>query len=316
MIFYIDRSKKVKISYQDILDFVNANKIVDNHLIYQDSESFYKKLIYNICNNINTTIYDQGAAIDQEIIVGVDSIKSNIAINNLLELRQTILNSTSISYIFTSGTTGQPKQVGHTIKNLVRSVKIDQKYNHSVWGLAYNPTHMAGLQVFFQAVLNFNPLVNLFEKSRDEVFGLLEEFQITHISATPTFYRLLMPVVKQYPSVLRASVGGEKSDEILLNNIKKKFPSALITNIYASTEAGSLLAAKGHVFTIPKPLINKIKIIDNELLIHKDLIGNSASLQLVDDWYKTQDTIEWIDKEAVEFVFKGRNNEMINTGGN
>lgn len=53
---------------------------------------------------------------------------------------------------------------------------------------------MAGLQVFFQAFANKNALINVFNKNRVEVYELLSEYHVTHISATPTFYRLLLPV--------------------------------------------------------------------------------------------------------------------------
>ncbi|EXY57916.1 putative O-succinylbenzoate-CoA ligase domain protein, partial [Bacteroides fragilis str. 3986T(B)10] len=47
---------------------------------------------------------------------------------------------------------------------------------------------MAGLQVFFQAFANKNALINVFNKNRVEVYELLSEYHVTHISATPTFY--------------------------------------------------------------------------------------------------------------------------------
>ena len=62
--------------------------------------------------------------------------------------------SSSEITIFTSGTTGQPKKVVHTVDTLTRSVRLGDKYKGQVWAYAYNPTHMAGLQVFFQAFEN------------------------------------------------------------------------------------------------------------------------------------------------------------------
>ena len=70
---------------------------------------------------------------------------------------------------------------------------------------------MAGLQVFFQAFENQNTLVNVFSLARNEVYSLIEKYSVTHISATPTFYRLLLPFEKEYSSVQRITFwGGEK----------------------------------------------------------------------------------------------------------
>jgi acyl-CoA synthetase (AMP-forming)/AMP-acid ligase II len=56
-----------------------------------------------------------------------------------------------------------------------------------------------------------------------------------------------------------------------------------------------------------------IKIKNNELLIHKELLGTSESFNLEGDWYKTGDVVEFKDKKR--FKFKNRKSEMINVGG-
>jgi len=50
--------------------------------------------------------------------------------------------------LYTSGTTGRPKKVYHTFASLTRNVKTGDKYADNVWAFAYNPTHVAGVQVF------------------------------------------------------------------------------------------------------------------------------------------------------------------------
>lgn len=217
--------------------------------------------------------------------------------------------------IFTSGTTGQPKKVVHSISTLTRAVRLGERYVGQIWAYAYNPTHMAGLQVFFQAFENQNTLVNVFGKSREYVYQQIAGKQITHISATPTFYRMLLPFEKPYESVIRVTLGGEKSDQHLYDAIGKIFPNAKINNVYASTEAGSLFAAKGDCFQIPEAIRDKFKVVDDELLIHKSLLGSSESFKFTDDFYHSGDLIEWVEKESGLFRFKSRKNELINVGG-
>ncbi len=198
---------------------------------------------------------------------------------------------------------------------LTRAVRLGEKYSGQIWAYAYNPTHMAGLQVFFQAFENQNTLVNVFGKTREVVYQQIADKQISHISATPTFYRLFLPYEKSYDSVIRVTLGGEKSDPHLYDAIRQIFPQAKINNVYASTEAGSLFAAKGDCFQIPDAIRDKFKVVDDELLIHKSLLGSSESFKFTDDFYHSGDLIEWVDKESGLFRFKSRKNELINVGG-
>ena len=116
-------------------------------------------------------------------------------------------------------------------------------------------------------------------------------------------------------SVVRVTLGGEKSDKHLYDAIKNIFPNAKINNVYASTEAGSLFAAKGDCFQIPFTIKDKFKVLDDELLIHKSLLGVSDSFKFSDDFYHSGDLIEWVDKQNGMFRFKSRKNELINVGG-
>jgi acyl-CoA synthetase (AMP-forming)/AMP-acid ligase II len=115
--------------------------------------------------------------------------------------------------------------------------------------------------------------------------------------------------------VKMVTFGGEKSDESLYRQVKQIFPNAQIRNIYASTEAGALLSSKNNLFLIPNDKSNLLKIVDNELLIHKTLIGSSDNLVLVNDFYHSGDLIEWVDESNGFFRFVSRKNESINVGG-
>jgi acyl-coenzyme A synthetase/AMP-(fatty) acid ligase len=235
--------------------------------------------------------------------------------NDFNEIINDILKSKSEVTIFTSGTTGQPKKVTHTIQSLSRAVRISEKHKDNIWGFAYNPTHMAGIQVFLQSFLNMNLIVNLFGSNRNDIYSAINEFSITHISATPTFYRLLLPFEKVFSSLQRITFGGEKSDSKLYESIIRIFPNAKINNVYASTEAGTLFSTQGEYFKIPNDIVDKIKIIDDELLIHYSLLGHSDSLKITDEYYNTGDLIEWVNIEEKTFKFKSRKNELINVGG-
>lgn len=319
MIFLINNEKSY--SYDDLLKAIDESRdyipVMRTKDLFEYFVNIIKALIVNkplvlLDFDINASEID---CVKEEEINRAEFI-GELRITSVSEVVKAIQSSRSEITIFTSGSTGQPKKVVHQIGSLTRAVQLGYKYQGQVWGYAYNPTHMAGLQVFFQAFMNEDTFVNIFNKSRAVVYELIEKYMITHLSATPTFYRLLLPYEKSYPSLVRATLGGEKSDRHLYDSIKKIFPNAKINNIYASTEAGSLFAAKGDTFQIPEHIRDKFLIDDNsELLIHKSLLGTFGSFEFDGDYYHSGDLIEWVNQEEWLFRFKSRKNELINVGG-
>lgn len=319
MIFLIDGERTY--SYDELLNAINGSKeyipMMRTKNLFEYFVNVIKALVANkplilIDSDINASEIDGVEEEDINKVVAIDEVH----VSSMGDVVKGVQESQSEITIFTSGTTGQPKKVLHHISSLTRAVRLGDKYRGQVWGYAYNPTHMAGLQVFFQVFENEGTFVNVFNRNRAEVYELIDKYQITHVSATPTFYRLLLPFEKSYESLIRATLGGEKSDQHLYDSIKKIFPNAKINNVYASTEAGSLFAARGDAFQIPEKIRDKFKVDENsELLIHKSLLGFSDSFKFDEDYYHSGDLIEWTNREEGFFKFKSRKNELINVGG-
>lgn len=325
-IFYFDSLEDIQKTYPDLIsDLSNETK----YNTYCISDSYYivfKNIILSLLLNKEIILLDSDFT-ENEIkeLLGDNAneiIKeSEISFQPFFELNsdnliQKINNAKEWKItLFTSGTTGVPKKISHSLDSISRYVKKEEKRSSDVWGFAYNPTHMAGLQVFLQALFNQNSIIRLFGVQRDECLDLISRFKITNISATPTFYRLLLPADRVLNSLNGLTSGGEKFDETTLHQLQKMFPNSKIRNVYASTEAGTLFAAKGNVFTIKPELIQYVKVVDNELYIHHSLMGFSESINIVDGWYATGDLIEILENEPLSFKFISRKSEMINTGG-
>lgn len=310
---------EIAYTYTDLLEAVCQDDYI-SLLKTHDIFKYFSNLIKVLVNNKPLVLLDSD--LNSSELGGINEDRVNVVerfqtrkFSSTDEVVQALQQSASEITIFTSGTTGQPKKVIHSVQNLTRSVRCAERYFGQVWAYAYNPTHMAGLQVFFQAFENQNTLVNVFGLTRSEVYCLIEKYSVTHISATPTFYRLLLPYEKEYSSVRRITLGGEKSDQYLYDAIHNIFPSAKINNIYASTEAGSLFAAKGDCFQIPVSIRDKFMVVDDELLIHRSLLGRSDSFNFDEDYYHSGDLIEWTNQQEGIFRFKSRKNELINVGG-
>lgn len=316
--FIVDESSQLQKNFTDFLEDIYVNNYYCKVYRYANFYEYFINLIRALINNKNIVLIDTDFT-NQEIatldltndIDKTEIINEPAAVRDEKELLNKIKNSRSKITLFTSGTTGIPKQIDHTIASLTRMVKQDKKYEHNIWGLAYNPTHMAGVQVLLQATLNSNSIIYLFNNQIDEVAAAIKKYRITHLSATPTFYRILVSLKDHFNSVKRVTLGGEKSEPKLYTELEKMFPNAKINNIYASTELGALFVSNDDIFSVPDSIRDKIRVTESELEIHPDL---AAHLKIT-DWYKTGDLVEVIQQTPLLFRFKNRKTEMINVGG-
>jgi len=324
--FFIDHSSKHTVTWDELISDLNGINSFNKIINADDYYGIFKNIILGILNEVNITLLDFEYTANEIYrltgyenheqrknhihIIGADDTKIIIANKADLISRLNDKSNTNVT-IYTSGTTGIPKSVTHSLNTLTRNVRIGENFSHSIWGFAYNPTHIAGIQVFLQALFNGNTIVRVFGLETREAAYCINEYCVTHISATPTFYRLLIAEGNTYKSVIRVSSGGEKLDEMLLMKLKSSFPNASIKNIYASTEGGTLLEANGNSFSIPEKLKHFIKLENNEIVIHKSLMGENDFIS--SEWYHTGDMVEVIAEN--EFIIVGRENQMINVGG-
>tara|TARA_R110002033_G_scaffold92356_2_gene141798 strand:+ start:1554 stop:2759 length:1206 start_codon:yes stop_codon:yes gene_type:complete len=315
--FYINEKDSLAKKYPQLLEDINNLNTIYSCKRFSKTYDFYVNLLAAIINNIDIIILDSNIS-DKEydLLIGDNNLK-NISYKNaqnkinISNFNKYLNTSSDVSLtLFTSGTTGTPKMVSHKFSSLIQSVKVGDYYKNNIWALAYNPTHIAGIQVFFQSVLNTNTIIDIFNTNRAFILNSLDKYKVTNLSATPTFYRLLLPFSGVLTSVKQVTVGGEKSDEKLINKLGKSFKNARITNIYASTEAGQILKSKGDYFKIENKLV---KIVNNEILLHKSLLGGNDFSK--SEWYETGDLIEYIDDGKTYFKIISRKNDLINSGG-
>ncbi|MGB2868135.1 MAG: fatty acid--CoA ligase family protein [Bacteroidota bacterium] len=323
-IFFVDPLTSSTYSYERLFDDLRGAKDYLPIVYSGDYYEIFRHIILSILlgKAIQILDYDfteseldallgKGRQVDERL-----PIQSKLEVRAADELKMSILTSKNwhIS-LFTSGTTGIPKKVTHSIGTITRATRVGDAHRDDVWGFAYNPTHIAGLQVFFQAILNGNPMIRLFGLSRERVLEEIERHGITNISATPTFYRLLIPIEKGALGVKRVTSGGEKIDSSLRASLGKAFPNAKFLNVYASTEAGTVFASEDEFFTIDEPLKESIKIENNELFIRSSLMGGSEQIAVGSTWYATGDIVELISENPLKIRFLSRKVEIINVGG-
>lgn len=320
-IFLIDEN--VKIFYEDFLSSLKKNPYYRTYCKVNSLRDCFEQIVLAIIANAELTLLDSDLSdveierlLPEDADINLSNKVSDIP-NDCEGLMNALQNAKNFSLtLFTSGTTGLPKKVIHTLDTLSRFVKTGERHTNDIWGFAYNPTHIAGIQVLMQALLNQNTIVRLFCLKRDDILKNIKEAKISHISATPTFYRMLLPATESIESVKRITSGGERFDPKTIEALSKMFPSAQITNVYASTEAGTLFASKGDTFILKENMVKFVKIENGELFIHKSLLGESEAKKNVNsDWYNTGDLVEIVAQNPLQFKFISRKSSMINTGG-
>lgn len=269
-------SKNDVITYEELVKLINEGKCGNFFC------SFIADIVGNKC-------------------IDLSSYEMNKDKNNILDvsdLKNRFINSKAKIMMKTSGTTGKPKTITHNISDLLKNTR--QSDTPKVWLFTYNKYHMGGIQVLLQAFRNGSTIIDAYKKDRQYILNSILKYEVTNISATPTFYRMLLPIDKKYYSVNRITVGGERTDSNTIGVIKVMFPNAKINNIYATTETGAVLFSKDDKFT----LNDKIKIKDGILHI---VLEN-------EQLHCTGDLVE-IQKDG-RFTFSGRNSSIINVGGN
>jgi len=314
-LFFINN--EMKITYGDLINGINSRKEYNNYFRTNSLYEFVLNLLVAIVNNNSIKLinpYKPISIIEDDNSAILNCRGSNkIKVIDVAHLIYLVKTSQSEITFFTSGSTGKPKPVIQTIQKLLRSTIISEKHKEDIWGFAYNPAHIAGIQVFFQALCNHNTMIYLYNlKKRNEIINLMSTMEVTHISATPTFYRLLLPADFDLPRVQRITLGGEMSGLAIFDFLKKAFPNARFRNIYATTETGSILSSDGDIFYLDSSNQKYIKIQNNALLINEALIQDNKDCET---WYNTGDVVEILGINPLSFKFVGRNNDIVNVGG-
>lgn len=322
MIFFIDEADGIKISYDDLLAKVNNRNEINQYIYTSNIEEIIVNFVASLYYGFDVVLLDSDFSVKELELLGVT--EKDLTIKHVIQCHDNVKkfaevidkiksNAKNVRVsIYTSGTTGIPKKFVHSLSVLLRNIKISDKHKDDIWGFAYNITHFAGIQVFLQALMNQNTIINLFNKNLNNADMLLKKYDCNCLSATPTFYRNFIFTHKEENTKVKfVTFGGEKFENDLLMKAKNKFPLAKIRNIYASTEVGSLLSGLNDSFRIPDRLKNLVKIsAENHLMIHTSLLGNKNTDK---DWYDTNDVV--LLNADGSFKILSRDSDFINVGG-
>jgi acyl-coenzyme A synthetase/AMP-(fatty) acid ligase len=229
--------------------------------------------------------------------------------------------------LLTSGTTGTPKLVVHSLQSLGGALPTQPpSESPSIWSTFYDIRRYGGLQIYLRAVLSGSPLV--LSSAGEPILDFLARAAaagVSHISGTPSHWRRALmsgEAARINPQYVRAS--GEVADQTLLDNLRAAYPRARIAHAFASTEAGVAFDVNDGLAGFPLELIGnpsdgiELKVVDHTLRIRSDrnavrYLGTAPSVLVNDDGYvDTGDMVELVDGR---YYFRGRMGGVINVGG-
>lgn len=223
----------------------------------------------------------------------------------------------------TSGTTGSPKWIGHTVASLTRAVKVNAAGPAQRWALCYQPSRFAGLQVVLQSLLSGAGMVDCSRGDAQQRIALMQQGAVNAASATPSLWRqLLMTGELSTLPLQQITLGGEIADQALLDSLAQQFPQARLLHIYASTEAGVGFAVADKQAGFPASWLHQghsglsFKIDSRQHLWLKPPIQPDRSLTERLDQEGFIDTEDLVTVSGQRVVFLGRANGVINVGGN
>ncbi len=227
--------------------------------------------------------------------------------------------------LLTSGTSGMPKLVLHTLQSLTGALSRPAAAAPVVWSTFYDIRRYGGLQIYLRAVLSGAPLVlsSAYESTGD-FLTRAARFGVTHMSGTPSHWRRALmsgAAGELKPRYVRLS--GEVADQPLLDQLRATYPEARIAHAFASTEAGVAFEVEDGLAGFPADYLAgradiEMKVEEGTLRIRSRrtaarYLGEAPpALTGGDEFVDTGDLVEL---HAGRYYFRGRRGGIINVGG-
>jgi acyl-CoA synthetase (AMP-forming)/AMP-acid ligase II len=235
------------------------------------------------------------------------------------------VSSDATVMILTTGTTGDRRGAIHRWARLTPNSQLPHGDSTARWLLAYNLNQFAGIAILLHVLASGATLVQPAAQRAREGIAAVREHGVTHVSATPTFWRgILRELGDGEPgfTLKQITLGGEAVPERLLDELRSRFPGARVSQIYAATEFGQSGSVRDGLPGLPESVLHRpddapvqLRVEDGELHVRSrvGMVGYYGEPPTDPDaWRPTGDLVEVRDGRL---LFVGRTSEVINVGG-
>lgn len=229
--------------------------------------------------------------------------------------------------LFTSGTTGIPKLVVHTLETLVGPIdRVRSLGAHSVWSTFYDIRRYGGLQILLRSLVAGGSMVlSSSWETPVEILRRLAGESVTHISGTPSHWRLALMSGAQHmiaPRYVRMS--GEVADQAIITALRATYPNAIVSHAFAATEAGLVFDVDDGLAGFPARFVEPgqgavtLRVDGGSLRVRSTRVARrylGTDMPPLIDANGFVDTGDMVALRGDRYYFAGRREGIINIGG-
>ena len=223
--------------------------------------------------------------------------------------------------LFSSGSSGKPKAILHSLPNLLKKFRTPRHCYRTLSFLLFD--HIGGFNTLFYTLANGGCVVVPNDRSVAAVCDAIERHRVELLPSTPSFFNLLLladaPRSYDLSSLKLITYGTEVMSERTLAMVNAAFPHARFQQTYGLTELGILRsksASNGSLMVKIGGEDYETKVVDGILFVRakSSMLGylNAPSPFDEEGWFDTNDMVI---QDGEYYRILGRHSDLITVGG-